>query len=1637
MALVLIIIAVAVGLVSLGGGITSLGVVAPISSTGGTAPTLSIAACPDGETYTFDSGTSTWTCGNAGHTIQDEAVSLATEPTLNFTGAGVVCADNPGNTRTDCTITGVAGSGVQLDLGNDDVIESTGITEINVDNDTNSIFTETPADQLLIDASLNWPISDDVSCTDCLNATEIEDIYVLIVGDTVTGNIDFDDGVGESPRVLFSPQTGTVWDIYAEDATDDLQIEVTTAVAEGLDIVNTGAGIVVLSLDSLATGGASECVEADTNGVLALAGSACASGGGDSIEVEDGDNTGTFSTIDTTARFEDSADINFSLADGGPGGPDDITGTVRANAVALATDTTGAFVATVADSGNTNITVAGSGAENAAVTLDVIDVNCTNCLDATEIADIYVLVAGDVMTGNLDMDDGTTDSPRILFTVQTGTVWDIYAEDTSDDLQIEVTTGVAENLDIVNTGAGTVVLTLDSLATGGASECVQTDTNGVFSNTGGACGGGSVDLQGAYDNEVNPALITLDNTIGGIIFDGDAELSDPTFTIRDDGGSVGILIDNDDEAGNEASPPLRIANSTAAAGDTQFSFIVTATSELEIRGDDDAADLTIEADGDLDLAANLTCSSCIDLGGESAGAYVATVADSGNTNITVAGSGGETAAVTLDVIGVNCTDCLGATEITDIYVLVAGDVMAGNLDFDDGTTDSPRVLFRPQTGTLWNLYAADSDDDFQIEVNTAVTEVVELTNLGIGDVDLTLDGDINCTNCITLATETVGAFVNDITGGDGISSTGGGAEDSTPTIAIDLTDDADGTSATTAAESGLEFLTSELSLLRGCSNGEILKWTLGTEDWGCSADSTGGSPTFDTIASGTNTTATMTIDEGAEIILATGGINEASEVLNTVHNDSGATLFQCTAVYLNGFDIPADLPDVLIADSDVSGAAIGLIFSDAVTGSDVLIVVSGQMDDLDTVTGEGWTVGDTLYLNDSGTSADNDCGNTLTNVRPANTDDIVQAIAKVERVHATKGRLEVVGAGRGNDVPNLPDDQVWVGSATNVATGVTVTDSDAATEKLQYDQATNTFITGTDDTVPKAGDFANATDLDLNGAINCTDCLNATEIEDIYVLIAGDVIEGDLDFDDGVTDSPKVLFRVQTGVVWSVYAEDGADDLQFEVNSGTAETIDFINLGAGVIDITVDGTITGTTAVAGPNVTSGADPGHTHTGGSLGGIDISDDTNLTCGTNCTLTDDEISVDDVFVLTAGDTIAGDLSFDDGVGDTPKLNFTPATGDVWNIYVDDASGDLQFETNTGGQTSFDFVNLGLGTMALFLDGDIDAGNPSGGNSTIRSSSFLITSTWTNFDDQGEIRLSEPDGAGTEYISIQAPATLASNRLCVLEDDATPFDPCVSGAGGGDITAVGPGYSSGAAFTDTVVSVGTEMLVWEGTASDANELTISAPANPAVDQNFAFPDDQLADDDLIIANGAGTFEYKATPDCDATNISRLQYDTTTNLFICDTDPVAAGEYAAASIDGDDVNSNIAGAHLTLTAAAPDTLDLDVEIFTNTTGIWFEDPTAADDFESIWVVNGFAVTITKIWCESDQTVNMDLQIDDGTPADVNGTDLVCDGTPAFDEAMGGDATMADGDRLDLVITSVSGTPTWVSIMWTYTKDD
>lgn len=81
-----------------------------------------------------------------------------------------------------------------------------------------------------------------------------------------------------------------------------------------------------------------------------------------------GSTNGTALSVDgaylSAANFSDSGDINYTATG------TNITGTIKSDSVALATDTTGNFVATVAGTSN-EISVSGSGSENAAVTLSL------------------------------------------------------------------------------------------------------------------------------------------------------------------------------------------------------------------------------------------------------------------------------------------------------------------------------------------------------------------------------------------------------------------------------------------------------------------------------------------------------------------------------------------------------------------------------------------------------------------------------------------------------------------------------------------------------------------------------------------------------------------------------------------------------------------------------------------------------------------------------------------------------------------------------------------------------------------------------------------------------------------------------------------------------------------------------------------------------------------------------------------------------------------------------------------------------------------------------------------------------------------------------------------------------------------
>jgi hypothetical protein len=89
----------------------------------------------------------------------------------------------------------------------------------------------------------------------------------------------------------------------------------------------------------------------------------------------------------------------------------------------------------------------------------------------------------------------------------------------------------------------------------------------------------------------------------------------------------------------------------------------------------------------------------------------------------------------------------------------------------------------------------------------------------------------------------------------------------------------------------------------------------------------------------------------------------------------------------------------------------------------------------------------------------------------------------------------------------------------------------------------------------------------------------------------------------------------------------------------------------------------------------------------------------------------------------------------------------------------------------------------------------------------------------------------------------------------------------------------------------------------------------------------------------------------------------------------------------------------------------------------------------ETVWAAL-LASTITGIWCETDAgTVGMDFNIDDGTPAGINGSDISCSSTPTWDQTFAGSATMAQGDRLDLDIGTVT-TAVRLTACFDYTVD-
>ena len=113
------------------------------------------------------------------------------------------------------------------------------------------------------------------------------------------------------------------------------------------------------------------------------------------------------------------------------------------------------------------------------------------------------------------------------------------------------------------------------------------------------------------------------------------------------------------------------------------------------------------------------------------------------------------------------------------------------------------------------------------------------------------------------------------------------------------------------------------------------------------------------------------------------------------------------------------------------------------------------------------------------------------------------------------------------------------------------------------------------------------------------------------------------------------------------------------------------------------------------------------------------------------------------------------------------------------------------------------------------------------------------------------------------------------------------------------------------------------------------------------------------------------------------------------------------------------------------------------------FYDPATAIpatvDPTSIWPNRARAITVTEVWCETDaNTATINIQRDDGTPADLLSANLVCDTNPGQDSCASGcdvntiaaaEDNIAIDEELDHVTVSL-GTINRLSVCIKYTVD-
>jgi hypothetical protein len=421
-----------------------------------------------------------------------------------------------------------------------------------------------------------------------------------------------------------------------------------------------------------------------------------------------------------------------------------------------------------------------------------------------------------------------------------------------------------------------------------------------------------------------------------------------------------------------------------------------------------------------------------------------------------------------------------------------------------------------------------------------------------------------------------------------------------------------------------------IGLTPTCADNQILKWDEANDAWECAEDGGGGSSGGGASQLSDLTDVNTATPTNGNILMADGIDWESVAQTNIT------AVGTITAGIWQG----GQIQDAYIADNITASNYIplGAAFGGDVSGTYGAIAVADDSHSHTTVT---------IPAHDS-----------ITGAGTVDTTAEVQAVTVGGDASGTVGNIAVTDDSHAHTTTtvsglDISDDTNLAGDAEIVLTGDAL--SIAASITRDSELSAYALLTG--------GTFTGTVTLNDNDGVS----------NDVNLTLGDTNETGQIIFYDGSANTGTLAMDALSAD--AVYTFSGATGTILSSANYTSYLAHDSITGAGTVDTTaeVQGVAVGGDASGTVGNIAVTDDSHAHTTTTVSGLDISADTNLVAGTNITLTDDTLDVDDVFVLTAGDIMSGNLTIQKADPTLVLDTLTATDTDFWLGVTEDAGGD----------------------------------------------------------------------------------------------------------------------------------------------------------------------------------------------------------------------------------------------------------------------------------------------------------------------------------------------------------------------------